>query len=220
MKYLFVGDIHGKVEDVQLALKKGEDEGRLVIFMGDFIDSFTRSALDHAECFDLVINAIKTGKARSILGNHELSYLMGNPHRCSGYEYQRQKIMNLYKDDILKHFDPYILLAPDFLVTHAGLTKQIWDEFKMHEADLDTTLHNWYWDKTSPAHWIGRYRGGTAPVGGIFWCDWNAEFVEVPGLTQVFGHTAGKGIRQQGNSYCIDCLDRTTEFLSLDVDDE
>lgn len=57
-------------------------------------------------------------------------------------------------------------------------------------------------------------------LGGLFWCDFRQEFEPVPGLTQVFGHTASGGdtIRRVADSYCIDCLDRSKEFLELELE--
>lgn len=213
-KYVFIGDIHGRVEFVEDALSK---DGKK-IFVGDFIDSFDRSVADHRKCYELVLAAIKAGKAESIFGNHELSYLMIQ-HRCSGFSSARQNLMQEYELEIRKHFVPFILLQKDFLVSHAGLTKQIWDRKRLSLDSLPQTLAKWWPDLHSPMHQIGRYRGGYDSVGGLFWCDFNREFEPVPGLTQVFGHTAkgGTGIRQVGDSYCIDCLERSKEFLELEI---
>lgn len=43
------------------------------------------------------------------------------------------------------------------------------------------------------------------------------EFEAIPGLTQVFGHTRGNGIRQEGENFCIDCLDGKMEFLEIEI---
>lgn len=205
MKYTIVGDIHGKVEVVEHALSM---EGQ-VIFVGDFMDSSNRSPEDHRKCLRLVLDAITAGKARAIYGNHELSYLISR-HRCSGFQRMHSAIMVDMQDEIAERFESHILLAPDFLVTHAGLTNQIWEQFKLSREILDAQLCEWWKDHESPMHWIGQSRGGYEPVGGTFWCDFNAEFQPVPGLKQVFGHTrrGGKnGIRRIEDSYCIDCLD-------------
>lgn len=215
MRHIFIGDIHGKSEIVEEALSK---EGKK-IFVGDFIDSFDRSIKDHRKCFELVLAAIKTGEAESIFGNHELSYLM-TQHRCSGHTSARRYLMQEFELEIRKHFKPYILLRKDFLVSHAGLTKQIWDRNSLSLETLPQALAEWWPDPRSPMHQIGQCRGGSDPTGGLFWCDFNQEFEPVPELTQVFGHTAkgGAGIRREGDSYCIDCLERSKEFLELDLE--
>ena len=212
MKYIFVGDIHGKPEVVEEALSR---EGKK-IFVGDFMDSFDRTPANMGMCLELVLNAIEKGEAEAIYGNHELSY-MNMHHRCSGYSHKNLYMFHEFDPKVEQLFKPHILLAPNFLVTHAGLTKQIWDQQKLTLENLDEKLTEWWPDNSSPVHQIGRYRGGYANVGGTFWCDWNAEFRPVPNLTQVFGHTAGQGIRQIENSYCIDCLDHEINFLEMEI---
>jgi hypothetical protein len=194
------------------------------IFIGDFIDSFDRSEKDHQKCFELVLEAIKKDEAESLFGNHELSYIQPFSeirsvpiHRCSGYSYKRHQIIRMFKHELTQYFKPYLLLEPTILITHAGLTRRIWGQFNLSFDSLEKTLENWWLDANSPMHWIGNYRGGIHPVGGLFWCDWNAEFEPVPELTQVFGHTAGHSIRQKENSFCIDCLDHTNDFLTFEL---
>lgn len=220
MKHIFIGDVHGKVEAVEAALAK---EGKK-IFVGDFIDSFDRSTADHKKCYDLVFDAIDKGEAEAIYGNHELSYILQDRHRCSGWNGERQLLMTHYGKMIQDRFKPYILLKPDFLVSHAGLTNQLWNKGTLTLRSLPEYLEKWWPDVSSPMHFIGKYRGGWDSVGGLFWCDFNAEFEPIPGLTQVFGHTRSigrrflqEGIRRIEDSYCIDCLDRKLEFLEMDV---
>ena len=213
MKYTFVGDIHGKVDQVKRAL----DMDGQIIFVGDFMDSFDRNLEDHEECLKLVIGAIKVKKARAIYGNHELSYIFPH-HECSGWNLHRKMLMQRYCTEIRTLFEPYILLEPRVLISHAGLTDQIWKGEKLSVKKLDIKLSQWWPDLGSPMHWIGLYRGGLDKVGGMFWCDWNAEFQPVKGLTQIFGHTVGAKIRQIEQSFCIDCLDHEHKFLHMEFE--
>lgn len=219
MKHIFIGDIHGKVEEVEKALSM---EGKK-IFVGDFIDSFDHSVEDHKKCYDLVFDAIDKGDARACLGNHELSYFT-NHHRCSGWDGKRDFLMQHYRTMILDRFESHILVQPDFLVTHAGLTAQIWDMEQLTLETLPAWLEKSYKDVTSPVHYIGYCRGGSKPFGGIFWATFREDFEPIKGLTQVFGHTRQKwGIQieraEDGTpNYCIDCLDwHKGIFLELDL---
>ena len=211
MKYTFVGDIHGKVDCVKEALSR---DGQ-IIFVGDFIDSFDKTLTEHSECFQLVLDACKKGKARAIYGNHELSYLMPSKHQYSGYTSARRHLVLQFARGIAEYFEPYILLEPTVLVSHAGLTSKLWLDQKLTFDLLPQILDEWWPDHKSPMHYIGQSRGGNDPYGGLFWCDFRQEFYPVPGLTQVFGHTRGTGIRQIENSYCIDCLDQEQNFLVM-----
>jgi len=139
MKYVFVGDIHGKVEAVEKALRM---EGKK-IFVGDFMDSFDRTPRDMGRCLHLVCEAIREGTAEAIFGNHELSYL--NPHhRCSGYSSKNRFMFQEYWGEVEKLFLSHLILAPNVLITHAGLTKQIWDEHNLTLDNLNEKLTEWF----------------------------------------------------------------------------
>lgn len=212
MKYVFIGDVHGKVEQVERALAK---EGKK-IFVGDFMDSFDRPWQDHAKCLALVLEAIDKGEAEAIYGNHDLQYYIPF-HKCSGWSEYNQHTMLVNREEVEKKFKSYLLLSPEFLVTHAGLTNQLWKRKHLTFENLEQRLIEG-WPKTSSfVHQIGSYRGGFSSVGGLFWCDFNVEFSPIEGLTQVFGHTAGDSIRQRGSSFCIDCLDHKHDFLEMDL---
>ncbi len=213
MNYVFIGDVHGKVEAVREALAKPGKK----IFVGDIIDSYDKTVSEHRECYRLILDAIKAGESECLFGNHELSYLMPTVHRCSGWDQWRDALMRELSSELHTYFKPYILLRPDFLVSHAGLTNQLWKSFNCSVETLESKLQTWWDNQRSPAHFIGQIRGGFRDVGGLFWCDWNHEFQPVSGLTQVFGHTGGHGIRQVENSFCIDCLDHKP-FLFLEME--
>ena len=112
MKYVFIGDIHGKVDAVKAALDK---EGKK-IFVGDFIDSYDHSIEDHKTCYDLVFDAIDKGDAEAIYGNHELSYIVPDIHRCSGWNGERQMLMTHYSKMIQDRFKPFIFLNKTTLI--------------------------------------------------------------------------------------------------------
>lgn len=218
MKSVFVGDIHGKWELVEEALSL---EGKKY-FVGDFIDSWNRSPEDHKKCYDLYFEAHKKGEARAAFGNHELSYLMDR-HMCSGWKPEHNALMQSIKEQLYATFEPYILVDPDFLVTHGGLTAPLWEQAGLTLETLPKWLDdNWKVD-TSPVHYIGYCRGGMQKYGGIFWSTFGEDFEPINGLTQVFGHTRQRQGIQQENSedgtpnFCIDCLDWKKEFLILDV---
>ena len=211
MKHIFVGDIHGRVDHVEAALAM---PGRK-IFVGDFVDSFSRSTDDMRRCLDLVL----ASEADILYGNHEMSYLMPKRHLCSGWRAETAALMAHYRKQIEARFVPFPLLG-DLLVTHAGLTKALWDNQQLNRDILTQVLAEGFADSTSFFHRIGFARGGLDRYSGPLWCDYRHEFEPVPGLRQVFGHTRGVDIRQDhpGN-WCIDCLEKATspQFLELEV---
>lgn len=189
-KTLVVGDLHGQWELAERALATNYP----VIFLGDYVDSYNRTPEDSIKTLEIVLRAIKDGKAQGLLGNHELSYLLDSM-RCSGFNpaiYMQIKYMEV---TLLKDF----IFAENFLLTHAGVSQYLLDK-------LDVTLDNYLADKDY--YQIGYRRGGFHPCGGIYWCDWT-EFDPVTGVNQIFGHSRNKEIRQKEYNFCIDCLEDT-----------
>ena len=152
------------------------------------IDSYDHSTADHRKCFELVFDAIDNGEAEACFGNHELSYLIDR-HRCSGWDRDRAALMDDLAIDIHKRFKPAILLRKDFLVSHGGLTNQLWEKEGLTLETLPMWLGEAWIDLNSSMHYIGKCRGGWHPFGGLFWATFREDFRPVSGLTQVFGHT-------------------------------
>jgi hypothetical protein len=162
------------------------------------------------------LDAIESGKADALYGNHELSYIIPEIHRCSGYSTKTHSMLTTHIERVRKNFKPFLELGDNWLVTHAGLHPQVAEKLS---EDWEAEFNH----KASALHWIGRYRGGPDPVGGIFWCDFNAEFEPIEGLNQIFGHSRARtyDIRsmsgKNSTNYCIDCLDTQLKFLELDI---
>ena len=214
-----IGDIHGKVEAVEKALALPG----LKIFVGDIIDSYDRSPLEHDKCFQLILDAIEAEVAECIPGNHELSYLLPKYHRCSGFDEDKAFIMQIHMDRITRLMKPFIWIENErILITHAGLHAQVAVALGITLENLPFVLEKAVENPKSPAHWIGKARGGAAPYGGIFWCDWYQEFQPIPGIRQVFGHTRLNSPfpevddLKQPQNVCIDCLDKALEFFDLE----
>lgn len=191
MKTLLVGDLHGQYMIAKIAL----EQGMPVIFMGDYLDSFTVSVGTQIELLQLVLKAVEDGQAQALMGNHEMSYLVDRM-RCSGYKPVTESHVMHMDLSPLKSY----IKAEGFLLTHAGVSQRLLDH---KGVTLDEYLEAGSYNQ------IGRYRGGRDLVGGLYWCDWNQDFDPIPDQPQVVGHTRGKLIRQNGNSYCIDVLEDT-----------
>lgn len=198
MRTLVVGDIHGKASAVEQALAADVDH---VVFLGDYLDSFTNSVEDHIKCLRLVLQAQREGKATALRGNHEMSY-MGLI--CGGYNHETASIIKNDPDLDLEELVPYHW-EQGFLLTHAGVSNRM---LKHRKQTVDEYLEKGAFTQ------IGAYRGGRDPYGGLYWCDWRHDFDPVPGVPQIVGHTHATGIRMKGlsdkdgdeYSYCIDCL--------------
>ena len=191
MAILVVGDIHGKVSAVEAALNTGYP----VVFVGDYLDSFTNSPEDSIKCLRLVLQSQRDGLAVALKGNHEISY-MDRSQRCSGWNPVIQSHIDADPDlDLTELFDYYE--AQGFFISHAGVSN-------ITLRDMDMTFEEYI--KGGDFMQVGYRRGGWDRSGGLFWCDWRTEFVPVEGVKQIVGHTHGVEIRENDGNYNIDCI--------------
>ena len=202
---LVVGDLHGQVDLVERAI----DSGYPVIFLGDYLDSYSLSVSEQIDTLELILSHINgeiedSPVVAAMMGNHEMSYL--NPTmRCSGY--QPATFFHVSNMD-LSPLSQYVY-HEGFLLSHAGVSTLLLKNKEYESVDQYLEAGDFLQ--------IGYARGGNSPVGGLFWCDWNHEFYPIDGVPQIVGHTRGRGIRQKGNSYCVDCLEdsRTEKLCAL-----
>tara|TARA_Y100000114_G_scaffold50443_2_gene46058 strand:- start:10685 stop:11365 length:681 start_codon:yes stop_codon:yes gene_type:complete len=213
MKTLVVGDLHGHKKYAELALASEYN----VVFIGDYLDSFTESPETQVELLLLVLNAVEENPERvtGLLGNHEMSYLDPNM-RASGFNNTTYHLVKNLKDRMLSSLKSYVWVD-DVLVSHAGVSQ----EFLNHK---EMSLRE-YLDKED-FNDIGYYRGGDCPAGGgLYWNDFNTEMLPVPGVTQVVGHSNSKGKylqdgvrllkKNDGLVYCVDNLGRSSETVLI-----
>lgn len=221
---MYCGDLHGDKEFFDWVVKTYSGSHWLV-FLGDVLDSFEFHIKSQHYIFEKILADTLGGKYDFIIGNHELSYLYRHL-KASGWTHQTSKFINSFTLDSEQWLKPFKThkYYPDnkLLITHAGLTKSIWDEKELNFYTLAEELKVAELSSTSWLCDIGSCRGGLAKVGGIFWCDWNEEFEHIPELNQVFGHTVVRNIESignslVGNSYNIDCLQHTYQLLELDI---
>lgn len=210
MKTLIVGDLHGNLEIAKKAItQKTTDK---VVFVGDYLDSYTKSVEDQVWTLATVLNAIEEDPDRvtGLLGNHELSYMIDGQY-CSGWNQRTDIIVGHMKFRALELLKRYTYVD-DILVTHAGVNLDLLTE-------LGLTLQE-YLD--SDDHLQVGSRGGSDKFGGLFWNDFTREFVPIPLVKQIFGHThyiynPERGLRSRGDeasmSFNIDILPQARNLM-------
>ncbi len=214
---IVVGDLHGKLEIAEKVLSRFRDER--IIFVGDYLDSFDRTTEAHIQLLELLLDVQEHRDVITLMGNHELSYLMPETQVCSGYRFTIQN----YLDDnpsltreMHRKCKTYAW-EQGWLITHAGVSAN-W--LPVSPSALPECLDTL--PCTEHLYDIGRARGGFAKVGGPFWCDYYTEFKPIKGVKQIFGHTAihpvttQKGIVSNGYNYNIDCLDHYAHVIKID----
>lgn len=226
MNTVFIGDIHGNLETIQKVRDNYQDWHK--IFVGDILDSFFNSSEKQLQCVSLLQKMIRDGNTTVIMGNHDVSYLI--PYeQCSGHNPITQ--MHFDYDDTfrsIREIYRWYLHAQmgnkTILVTHAGLSNAL---LKYHDVplnELTKTLDMWITQfrhgEPSPWGWAGRKRQGVDPIGGPLWCHYPDEFTEIPGITQVFGHTPDTEFRLCEQSWCIDMREDIPERQVLELVDD
>lgn len=197
-KVLIIPDIHTKFFDAEQIIS--DEKPVQTVFLGDYFDAFG----DSLELTQLVGEWLKESMAKTnrihLLGNHDLSYL--NPkHTCSGFSEGKLITIKNTEVDLSKLL--HYCWVGDWLCTHAGLSN---DFYQAHSQGLkvneflqrysnDLELREKLYDCSS-------YRGGTNTFGGIVWCDYD-EFIDIPNVKQIFGHTRGS-LRKTENHICLD----------------
>ncbi len=187
---LLVGDLHGRKAVLEALAATGQD----LVFLGDFLDAYEKDATRRAqlECVDMVRDLHAKGKARFVRGNHDWSYDPARRGWASGYANGLYDDLGDDRRRWLAEGDERVIrLGSDIVVSHAGITRSLWDK---HQLTLDTVVQRAHEEvqRGQASDWffaIGRIRGGFEPIGGPLWCDWDNEFEPVPGVRQVVGHT-------------------------------
>ena len=207
MKIQVIGDIHGRKVWHKL-VNIGCDK---IIFIGDYVDSFT---LDNTTIIDNLLDIIEfkkeyPDKVILLLGNHDIQYMYMPDYRCSGFRPEvANDIMTIFNDNRLLFNIAYQIDMN--LFTHAGVTK-LWFNYakdKLIHYGLNENLTNiavvLNTMNETANRWIlnivGEKRGGLRyDYGGPTWADKQETwFGALPGLVQFVGHTAVADIHDNG----------------------
>ncbi len=227
-KILAIGDIHQapNLEQIEAAIVR-ENPDR-VIFIGDYFDQW-HDHPDHAARTARWLKKSLTDPRRvHLLGNHDLHYLWPEA-ACSGFTWDKHRfIQNVltpcdWDRLALWHYED------DWLFTHAGLSRSYAppENYMLTAAQIlaSETTDAWYSLWKRQPHWIwavGESSGGNAAVGGLLWCRVGRDFIPVPGLNQVFGHTPQKAplLIEDKNSrnWCIDTSQLTGPSFALVIE--
>lgn len=212
-KLLIISDIHNKYRKAEEIIRK-EDPDK-ILFLGDYFDDFGDTVKDADDTSRWLADSLECKNRTHLIGNHDLNYMTDNPKlKCTGYAPDKHEAIrnNMVPWDKMHLF----CQVDDWLCTHAGLalefymqykdTDSVWEFLEKSKYDLKKID-----DVSHPAIFfqIGSSRGGTSLAGGILWCDYG-EFVDIPGIKQIFGHTRDNSVRHKKTAdsehYCIDTI--------------
>jgi 3',5'-cyclic AMP phosphodiesterase CpdA len=228
MKHIIIGDLHGQDIWHRIDFSKYEK----VVFLGDYVDSFTISDEAILENLRQIIELKKREPEKFVLllGNHDVQYLHYPHNRCSGFRASMQKDLTYLFDENKKFFN-LAYQYKNYLFTHAGLsTVWYWELMRLpvvirlsetseNLADLLNKL-----EETNARFMLysaGYHRGGSGH-GGILWADRQETIRDsLDGYHQIVGHTAMEEVTRNaypGTSITyVDVLQHHTYFHELDI---
>lgn len=240
-KILVCGDIHGRHEAVENAYRQFVDGNYdLLIFLGDYVDSYDRSNEDMLRTLNLLfdIKYLFPDKVVLLTGNHDITYLYFPDYYCTGFRDTLQPSLTYLYNENRTLFQSAFQLN-SYLFTHAGVNKGWYNKYKSwldeyrnllgitkedeHERFAEVlnavaeTKDRWF------LYEVGTKRGGLPySKGGIVWCDDSEmmQFNPMPGYHQIVGHSPQKDINTRTKFQGITRDDTSVTFCDVLNDHE
>ena len=210
-KILTIGDTHGRDCSKLFEMVGNYDK---MVFVGDYVDSFTVSDGDMIENLLALIAFKKANMYKVVLlwGNHDNQYLFrGNPYmyslvQCSGFRESMANQFHTVFADNYNLFTPVytdVVKGETYLWTHGGLSFEAYESYferKLTLLELVNKFQQLFDNCDGSLFKVGYARGGRDPVGSIFWADARFDFNDdlLP-IHQIAGHTRVKEITVKGN---------------------
>jgi hypothetical protein len=226
-KILAIGDIHQAPNLEQIEATIARESPDRVVFVGDYFDQWHDHPDHAARTARWLKQSLADPKRVHLIGNHDLHYLWPEA-ACSGFTWDKHRFIQhvLTPSDWdrleLSHYED------GWLFTHAGLsrpyaplTKDVFTPMQSLALEANEAWHC-LWRRQS--HWIwNKGVDPKSPVGGLLWCRVGRDFIPVPGLNQVFGHTPQKEplllLGQNSRNWCIDTSAVTGPSFALVIED-
>jgi hypothetical protein len=160
MKTVIISDLHGKDVWKDILEKESPDK---VVFVGDYFDSFEFKVINnnytaseklarkmfnknlankHVENFKEIL---KLENATFLIGNHDYHYSNFNKHPYSGYQLYYDIYENLTKiiDNLINTGKLQLTtVVDDFLISHAGVSKEFCMRANIEYSDINTLSEN------------------------------------------------------------------------------
>ena len=175
-----------------------------IIFIGDYVDSFTVSNIVIKKNLEDIIFFKQNIQDKVILlwGNHDVQYFIKN-QICSGY----RSLMQFDLEDIFRRNMNLFQMAykyKDHLWTHAGLVKQILRALKKEGAydflkgitDEAEILNEAFVHQCPEIFSVDSASGGFSKYGGPLWVRPKQLCDEGINLNQIIGHTPQKKLAE------------------------
>lgn len=240
MRIFVVPDLHGRTNWQQpvanfLSEAAATDQ---VIFLGDYLDSFTVADQPMLDNFIdvLLLREQEPIRVVLLLGNHCFPYLFYPTFQCSGFRPQLAPALHILFKTHQNLFQVAWQAGP-YLFTHAGVSDMWLDVNRLAirlltgryaHPDILADILNQLLTSAQGQRllWqVSNYNGGRDRTDGPLWVrPIHLSRGLLPGLIQVVGHTPQPHIQREINEatqagfIVADCHDRSpNEFLILDL---
>ena len=229
-RILICGDLHTKTKYLPKLQELSKKVSRTIL-LGDYCDDWNAYP-EHS--YELIYQLHEwkqkaKGKLILLLGNHDLSEWFGGEFRCSGWNFQTNKLVSYFFEKNQQDFEISFAVG-NTLFTHAGLT-QDWTEQNLPidkkpqklsfarflSCEMNLAFRNRDKKFLSALRQVGYERGGYSHSTSPIWADYN-ELISspFPSINQIVGHTPVTGITEittSSNNQLIFC-DTLSTYLS------
>lgn len=226
MKIVVIGDLHGN-NSWQRIIKQ-EPDYDLVVFIGDYWDSYDYTFLQQAKNFEQLCKFKQANKDKVVLllGNHDLEYLPVFQEHYQFYTGYQEEYAFLIQELLLANL-PLMQMAlnyKNYLFTHAGVTIT-WlknNEYLFNNYPIDVFINNRFKYKPLSFIFTGSNAYGDDVTQSPIWVRPRSLMRDSKplGYVQIVGHTSQtkidiKGKSTGGKYYFIDVLNSNNEYLII-----
>lgn len=224
MKYIILGDIHGRTIWEDIVKKETYD---LVIFLGDYFD--TRDDIESTQQIENFTNIMKfkrenIDKVIVLIGNHDFHYTYGTNDIYSGYQQlKKYDFGDLIEEAIRTNLIQVCYVEDGFIFSHAGVTrtwcKNIFGDVPNNdelEEKINDLLH---YRQSAFEFTMGKnfsYSGDDICQTPIWVRSKSLKQDKIDGLIQIVGHTPQDNIEINNDIIFIDTLGITGEYLIIE----
>lgn len=219
-KIIAIGDIHGK--DIWKKIVKKESSADMIVFMGDYFDSFDIPFQEQYDNFLEILKFREQNKNRStlLLGNHDFHYIFSESY--SGYQYAYADVIGRVIEEAIKDKSLIQMCYEDngLLFTHAGVTNRWAKANSVDLNNIEQSINQLFVDKPSAFRFtpgIKRDNSGDDITQTPIWVRPESLLKDkVDGYKQVVGHTRRRNIDIDSDILCIDVLDYCNQYLIIE----
>lgn len=227
MKTLVIADIHNHWETAEKIIKRVEHDQ--VVFLGDYFDDWGDTPPVAKRTAEWLKWSIEQPNRIHLIGNHDVPYI--NPSaKCGKYGWNPEKQNFVERVMTMKHW--YQLQfhhwVDGWFLSHAGFHRffyqtavedfdvedfKVWIEEQEEGGKQALFAGAYHWFYSDAGYRVGNH----TTLGGLCWLDFYNEFVPIPGLNQIMGHTPNhpyshdelyygyRGLpNNSSKNYCID----------------